>query len=129
LQQFQDASFDYVIFNFPHTGVPQHSTENGRQVMEESIASNRAMIYATCLAVKRVMREKARFVITLKNVMPYTAWGMPALAGIAGLQLIRSYPFDGEFWASQGYRHATTIKNGSKVAVDAGITYEFCRPV
>ncbi|KAM5345385.1 hypothetical protein ACJ41O_011247 [Fusarium nematophilum] len=94
------ARFDRIIFNFPHVG--GKSTDVNRQVRH-----NQSLLVSFFQRAIPALSPGAAIIITLFEGEPYTLWNVRDLARHAGLQVERSFRFQGR--AYPGYRHARTL--------------------
>lgn len=117
--------FDNLIFNFPHTGVRQTSVP--REQIQESIKSNQLLLRNLFVFAKHVISEYGRVHLTIKNVLPYTAWNLLEIAEDCGFLCVRKFSFPWREYTEKGYTHATTMNLSKSVQVnlEAAITYEF----
>ena len=105
--------FDYIIFNFPHTG--GLSKDVNRQVR-----ANQSLLVDFFKSAKDVLRSDrskvrgddaggGRIMATLFEREPYTLWNIRDLARHCGYVVDRSWRFEWDAW--EGYQHARTIGN------------------
>lgn len=85
--------FDYVIFNFPHSG-------------QQRVHINRNLLLAFFTSAKCKVVFSGQIHVTLKTRPPYSNWNMEQLATEAGLVLKHICAFRPNKFP--GYRHRTT---------------------
>jgi 25S rRNA (uracil2634-N3)-methyltransferase len=86
-ESFDGTRFDFVVFNFPHTGM-----DDG---LQESIRSNRELVEAFLRSAPNVLKPGGEVHVALVHRYPYTAWGIQDLSA-ASLDYRGSLPFSFE---------------------------------
>ena len=71
--------FDFVIFNFPHTGVGEGTAEG--------VQSNQILLENFFLSALQVLNEKGEIHVTLRTSTFYRSWEIEKQAKKAGLEL------------------------------------------
>ena len=111
----KNRTFDYIIFNFPHTG--GLSTDVNRQVranqslLVDFFTSSKPLLKASS---SRDGNEAGKVMITLFEQEPYTLWNVRDLGRHCGYAVERSWRFDWGAW--EGYAHARTVGDLRKKA-------------
>eukprot|EP00667_Euglena_gracilis_P013302 EG_transcript_13700 len=120
-EDFAGQCFDFIVFNFPHTGSQQHGVSN-EQVLR-SIRDNQRLLRKFLRHARSLVEPVGGEVhITLKRCQPYTDWDLPGQAAAAGMAVVRWFDFDPDLWP--GYHHkATTGRKSSKVTMTAPVTF------
>eukprot|EP00892_Ulva_mutabilis_P005241 jgi/Ulvmu1/3089/UM015_0129.1 len=95
---FEDASFQRIVFNFPHTG-------------HQRVHVNRDFVSRFFVSARPLLMKGGELHITLKMQPPYSLWGIPELALEKGYVHYSTTDFDQA--AFPGYKHMTTEKNAS----------------
>ena len=114
------SDYDYIVFNFPHTGVRQTGTLEEEDL---SIDSNEDLLEGFFSAVPKT--SFTRIHVTLKTTPPYCYWDLIGIAKDCGWKWVRSFPFPESFYRSIGYKHTTTKKLRFGVNLESAMTYEF----
>ena len=115
------SDYDYVVFNFPHTGVKQTGTRK-EEIL--SIESNKKLLKGFFSAVPKT--SSTRIHVTLKTTPPYPEWNLIGIAKDCGWRCVRSFPFPESFYRSIGYKHIITFsKVQMNVNLKGALTYEF----
>ena len=114
------SDYDYIVFNFPHTGVRQTGTLEDAVL---SIESNEDLLEGFFSTVPKT--SFTRIHVTLKTTPPYCYWDLIGIAKDCGWKCVRSFPFPESFYRSIGYKHTTTKKLRIEVNVKNALTYEF----
>ncbi|KAK3238065.1 hypothetical protein CYMTET_51899 [Cymbomonas tetramitiformis] len=120
-----DRRFDFVVFNFPHTGARQTGTSAAQ--MLHSVQSNRALLCGLFRTASAVLHPYGRLHVTIKTTAPYTSWRLPELAAAEGWQCLRAFAFPAEQFHESGYYHQTTMNLSIAVRLSSAHTYEFVR--
>ena len=117
--------FDFIIFNFPHTGEAQHGVSH--EQVKRSIQSNQAMLSAFFAEALPLLRPKGQVHVTLKNCYPYSEWQLEALARQAGLHLQAILPFEKADWPGYSHKRTAGGRKKAKVSMTGPLTYCFGR--
>lgn len=104
------AFFQYIVFNFPHSG--QQRVHINRALLLDFFESARARLLA---------RGEAH--VTLKTRPPYSNWLVEDQAKAAGFVLKERRKFDARLFP--GYRHRTTDPQAKKFEAELCVTYTF----
>lgn len=91
------ASFDRVVFNFPHSG--QQRVHINRKLISDFFRSASHLV--------RARTEGGQIHVTIKMAPPYSLWGIEDLAAEAKLSHLATLAFDQSQFP--GYRHQTTL--------------------
>ncbi|KAK3253053.1 hypothetical protein CYMTET_37677 [Cymbomonas tetramitiformis] len=118
-------SFDFIVMNFPHTGVRQACAPAAQ--MRWSVQSNRALLTGLFRSAASVLSPNGRLHVTIKSTAPYTSWQLPECAAAEGWQCLRVFAFPFEQFQELGYHHQTTLKLPMAVRLNGACTYEFVR--
>ena len=121
-------SYDFIVFNFPHTGAKQTST-GSKKGLVYSIQTNRDLLKNVFVTLKKLKccGSHTRIHIAIKMVRPYTDWGLSYYAQENGFQLVRKFPFPKSFFETMGYEHETTLYRHlrGKVNLHSAEVHEF----
>ncbi|GLD95148.1 hypothetical protein PINS_up003773 [Pythium insidiosum] len=104
------AQFQYIIFNFPHTG--QQRVHLNRVLLRDFFESARS---------KLLQRGEAQ--VTLKNRPPYSNWQVEDQAKAAGFVLKERRRFEASHFP--GYEHRTTDPQAKAFEAELCTTYVF----
>ena len=104
------AVFQYIVFNFPHSG-------------QQRVHINRSLLCNFFESARDRLSVHGEVHVTLKTQPPYSNWGIEDRARDAGLVLKARRKFDSRLFA--GYRHRTTDPHAKKFEPDLCVTYVF----
>lgn len=117
----RNKKFDFIVFNFPHTG-----DDSG---LDDSIRSNRKLVQLFAKSATEVLKPGGEIHVTVVNRYPYTAWKVGLLDAAAPglLDYCGTVPFDPVMY--QGYKHVTTTMDGrdSRYEVESALTHVYKR--
>ncbi|KAJ3046470.1 hypothetical protein HK097_000833 [Rhizophlyctis rosea] len=115
----QPATFDRIIFNFPHIG--------GSQTTD--ILENQSLLSQFFSSSLPLLTPSAEIHVALRDTPFYAKWEIQALAREEGLKLKEKVPFEAELFGSLGYtvqrtkpavRAAPTLENASVYVFGVG---------
>ncbi|OQR99416.1 hypothetical protein THRCLA_06527 [Thraustotheca clavata] len=104
------ALFDYIIFNFPHSG-------------EQRVHINRVLLLDFFGSARSKLKFRGEVHISLKNKPPYSNWNVEDQAKASGFVLKERRPFRSKLFP--GYNHRTTDPDAKKFEADQCTTYVF----
>ncbi|OQR96639.1 hypothetical protein ACHHYP_14450 [Achlya hypogyna] len=104
------ALFDYIIFNFPHSG-------------QQRVHINRVLLLDFFESARPKLALRGEVHITLKTKPPYSNWNVEEQARAHGFVLKERRPFRIQLFP--GYHHRTTDPDAKKFEPDQCITYVF----
>lgn len=102
------ASFDRIIFNFPHIGL-------GIKDQDVNVRKNQQMLAAFFVSSCEVLKPDGEVHVTLKEGKPYSLWNLVSLAhhatqGVLTLKTTRA--FDPEQFPGYSHRRTLGFKEG-----------------
>ncbi|KDO33928.1 hypothetical protein SPRG_01807, partial [Saprolegnia parasitica CBS 223.65] len=104
------ALFDYIIFNFPHSG-------------EQRVHINRALLLDFFESARPKLALRGEAHVTLKTKPPYSNWLVEDQARANGFVVKERRPFRMQLFP--GYNHRTTEPDAKKFEPDQCVTYVF----
>ncbi|KAG9408102.1 E3 ubiquitin-protein ligase bre1 [Aphanomyces cochlioides] len=102
--------FDYIIFNFPHSG-------------QQRVHINRVLLLDFFESARSKLNFKGEAHVTLKTKPPYSNWNVEDQAKAAGFVMKERRPF--RIQLIPGYHHRTTDPHAKVFEPDQCITYIF----
>lgn len=101
LTKLQEAGYDRIVFNFPHTGAAGSTPE--------SIQSNQELLQGFFVSASLILQPQGQIHLTLRDTPFYQSWKMPEQAEKADLSFVMKDSFQAELFV--GYECARTASS------------------